>query len=144
MNTGDIFVRLTTNLLFLKFIDLNEKYFNNELPIPKFQTIHSYKKVGHFSCSYDKNGLFNEKIEVSDFYDYTEWQLEMVLLHEMIHYKLAYDGLDMRASHGKEFVNLASDLSRRSGLDINKELGPDELKLRDGKSKFIQGLRTLF
>jgi len=123
----------------------NEKYFNSTLPIPKFKISHSYKTLGYFHCSIDDNGeIYNEVIEVSDCYDYTESQFRDIMIHEMIHYYLLYVGLDTECSHGKEFRKMANEFNTKYGFNITKTIDLDNYKLREGKSNFMFKLCTLF
>ena len=48
----------------------------------------------------------------------TERQAQNVLLHEMIHYSIAYTGLKDTAPHGVVFRGIADKLNRQYGWDI--------------------------
>ena len=75
--------------LLTSFYLYNDEYFGGVLPFPKLKIRHSYRTLGYFSCEYDEDGrMFNQTIELSDNYDYTEYQLRDIIVHEMIHYYL--------------------------------------------------------
>jgi predicted SprT family Zn-dependent metalloprotease len=40
------------------------------------------------------------------------------MVHEMIHYYLAYTGKDVKMKHGEEFKKMASKLNHKYGLNI--------------------------
>lgn len=144
MKTDDIYITVTENELIQRFIHYCDLYFDNSLPLPEFRLVDRYRTVGYFSCRYDKYGCYNPVIEVSSAYDYTEKQLDEIIVHEMIHFKLAFDGVDMKVSHGKAFMDMARKISAKSGLDIVKSGNSMAYKVRDGKSKFVQAIATLF
>lgn len=127
------------------FHDCNQKYFGGVLPFPELKIRHSYKILGYFSCEYDKNGeMFNQCIEISDNYDYFEYQFKDILIHEMIHYYLAYVGLDVNCEHGTEFLNMANDFNIRYNMNITPTINMNEYTLKKGKSIFMYKLSTLF
>jgi predicted SprT family Zn-dependent metalloprotease len=54
------------------------------------------------------------------------------MVHEMIHYYLAYFGLDKRCRHGKEFKKMAERLNGQYGLNIVTEVDLFQYKRREG------------
>jgi hypothetical protein len=114
----------------------NIAYFDSELPIPKFDVLHSYRTCGYFNCSYNQ-GWFNRelydfKISITDYYDFTEKQFTDIMVHEMIHYYLAYFGIDKQGRHGKKFKEMARRLNRTYGLHITPYLDLSKYKRRKG------------
>jgi hypothetical protein len=127
------------------FFKYNEEYFGGSLPFPELKVRHSYRILGYFSCEVDFGGsIFNQCIELSDNYDYTENQLRDVLVHEMIHYYLAYYRIDIRCQHGREFNEKASEFNRRYGMNITSTIDLSGYTIRKGKSKLMFTLSTLF
>ncbi len=127
------------------FFVLNEEYFGGILPIPTLRIKHSYRTLGYFHCNVDDEGYpFNEVIEISDNYDYTESQLTEVMLHEMIHYYLMYMGIDCECTHGKEFRKMCNEFNSKYGFSLSKYIDLSNYKIREGKSNFMFKLCTLF
>ena len=126
------------------FQEYNENYFNGELPFPQFKIRHSYRTLGYFSCEYDSEGMFNQSIEISDNYDYTNDQLRDILVHEMIHYYLAYKGIDPHCHHGKDFKNMADEFNKTYGMNITKTIDLKPYRIQEGKSRLWFELSTLF
>ena len=123
----------------------NEKYFNGVLPIPKLKISHSYRTLGYFHCDVDEDGnIFNETIEVSDNYDYTESQFRDIMIHEMIHYYLLYMGLDNKCTHGKEFKKMCNEFNSKYGMNLSVRIDLSNYTIKKGKSNFIFKLCTLF
>lgn len=58
------------------------------------------------------------KISISDYYIMTADQLEDVMVHEMIHYSIAYTGLRDTAPHGIIFRGMMDAINRRYGRHI--------------------------
>ena len=130
--------------MFLTFDKCNMKYFEGKLPFPMFDLLHSFRTCGYFHCDYEQvwfsKKLYNFCISMTDYYDFTQKQFEDILVHEMIHYYLAYFGLDKSCSHGREFKKMAKRLNQTYGLNITKTLDISQYKRREGTSRFIYWL----
>ena len=137
-------MELTTLDMMSLFSQYNIDYFESELPFPEFKIIHSYRTLGEYSCYPIADGHYGDVLSVSDNYDYTENQLRDVIVHEMIHMYLMHFGIDKKCSHGKAFKNMMNDLNTRYGLNIRVTSDASNYKVREGKSKFMQTLCTLF
>lgn len=110
---------MTTLEISIKFNIYNIDYFDGVLELPEFKIIHSKKILGCFTCMLDfDDSLYNPLIEISDAYLYTEEQFRNLLLHEMIHYYLAYTQEDINVTHGKAFKKLAKRFNDKYGLNI--------------------------
>jgi hypothetical protein len=119
------------------FTKYNNDYFGGVLPYPEFKIRKSYFTLGYFSCNYDENyNLYNCVLEISNRYDYTEEQLRDIIVHEMIHYYLAYTGIDVKMNHGKEFNKMARELNENFGLHITPTINTESFKK---KSSFSLG-----
>lgn len=120
----------------LAFDECNEKYFEGKLPIPMFDLLHSFRTCGYCQCDYEQGWfsrtLYNFRISMTDYYDFTPKQFEDILVHEMIHYYLAYFGIDKSLSHGREFKKMAKRLNQTYGLNITKTLDISQYKRREG------------
>ena len=115
----------------------NRTYFEGKLPIPMFNLLHSFRTCGYFQ--YTKGGwfdktLYDPTISITDYYDFTEEQFRDIMCHEMIHYYLAYFGIDRRCRHGKKFKEMAERLNKTYGLHITKILDITQYKRRKGTS----------
>ena len=91
------------------FTTFNAQYFGNTLPEPHFVVNHAKRTLGQFSCHKVRRGLLPGRwkttgytIKVSEFYHTSDHDRQSVLLHEMIHFYIAYlhpyfDGNDRMA-----------------------------------------------
>lgn len=131
-----------------RFIYWNHFAFNDELPTPQYGILHSFRTCGYFQCncidSWFRRNLYNFSISITDYYDFTMEQFDDILVHEMIHYYLAYTGLDKRIRHGKEFKKMARKLNLNHGLNITSTVDLSIYKRREGTSKFQYWLATFF
>lgn len=122
--------------MLVAFCIYNEKYFEGKLPIPLFDLLHSFRTCGYFSCDYEQGWfsktLYNFRVSMTDYYDFTPKQFEDVLVHEMVHYYLAYFGLDKSCSHGRKFKQMAKQLNQAYGLNISKTVDISQYKRREG------------
>lgn len=117
----------------------NMEYFEGKLLFPQFALLHSYRTCGYFQYTrggwFDKT-LYDPIISMTDYYDFTEKQFRDIMCHEMIHYYLAYVGLDRGCHHGKKFKKMAESLNRTYGMNITPYVVLSEYKKRDGTPKF--------
>ena len=117
------------------FDTCNMEYFEGKLLFPQFGLLHSYRTCGFFQ--YNKGGwfdktLYDPTISMTDYYDFTEKQFKDIMCHEMIHYYLAYFGIDRGCHHGKKFKEMANHLNREYGLNITPYLDLSKYKRRKG------------
>ena len=126
------------------FRDYNDMYFEGSLPMPEFEIIHSFKNFGLFESQIYNGTIYNPVIKISDQWDYTKHQFRNILVHEMVHYYLAYNGIDMNGSHGKHFSKMAKELNTNFGLNITKRINLTEYKRKNGTSWLKYTLSKIF
>ena len=117
-------MEITIEHLINIFREYNQQYFFNELPLPKFGLLKSYYTCGYFSCKkiIGRRRLQNAKIEISCRFDWNEYDLRNVMVHEMIHYYLAYKHIDNELTHGEAFMQMSEDFNKRFSLNITKRV----------------------
>ena len=99
-------MELTAQILRDWFGQFNARYFGNELPEPRFVVNKARRMLGQFSCKKVRQGLFRGyktvgyTIKVSEYYDLSEHEYQSTLLHEMIHYYIAYAREKDTSAHG--------------------------------------------
>lgn len=135
-----------TNML-MTFDTCNMEYFEGKLLFPQFQILHSFRRCGYFH--YNKGGWFDKTIydptiSITDYYDFTEKQFRDLMCHEMIHYYLAYFGIDMNCRHGKRFQEMADMLNKKYHLNITKFIDPSNLVRREGSPLLSYWLSRIF
>jgi predicted SprT family Zn-dependent metalloprotease len=119
------------------------EYFEGKLLFPQFCLLHSYRTCGYFQYtkgSWLDKTLYDPTISITDYYDFSEKQFRDIMCHEMIHYYLAYFGIDKRCKHGKKFKEMAERLNRTYGLNITPYLDLSNYKKRKGAPKFTYWL----
>lgn len=57
-------------------------------------------------------------LRISTFYDLDEAELEDIILHELIHYYIAYKGIRDTSTHGREFRRLMKTINSQFGRHI--------------------------
>ena len=112
------------------FYCFNEEYFGGILPIPHLKVRHGWR--------------MSETIEISDFYDYTEYEFRNILIHEMIHYYLYYTGEDPRCRHGKAFKAMAKRFNREYGMNITPTIDTSMMKPSCNASKVSKFFFKIF
>jgi hypothetical protein len=118
------------------FSDCNRKYFNQELPMPKFDTINKTSILARFEYRKNngkdkaKNPLKYKKLMFSDCFDFDEKDFTEIMVHEMIHYYLYYIGEDVRLKHGKSFKKMARQLNHAYGLHVTPTIDLTKMKPR--------------
>ena len=116
----EITIEHLTNL----FCEYNQLYFNKELPMPQFGLLKSYRTCGYFSCNkiIGRRRLKKPRIDISCRFDWNENDLKNVMVHEMIHYYLAYKHIDNELTHGEAFKQMSEDFNKRFGLNITERV----------------------
>lgn len=106
-----------------EFIKFNSLYFDGKLPMPIIKLSHARTQLG--ALAYKNEWLwgrrircFDYTIKLSTYYDMTERQAQNILIHEMIHYYIAYFRIRDSRPHGVKFQKMASDLNRKYGWKI--------------------------
>ena len=68
-------------------------------------------------------------LRISTRFDLPEAEIEDTLIHEMIHYKIALEGLQDTSTHGRLFRAMMKEINDRYGrhLSISHKAGPEEL-----------------
>lgn len=132
-------------MLYNMFGRFNKDYFNNELPEPTMQVIHTFNIFGYFGYS-DRCGylLYDPYIQISDYYLYTEPQFRDLLVHEMIHYYLAYTGKDVKVTHGEEFQKMADEFNKKYRMHITEYINVNEHERRKGTPIILYWWMKLF
>jgi predicted SprT family Zn-dependent metalloprotease len=78
------------------------------------------------------------------YFDFTEEMYQNVLVHEMIHYYIAYNKIEDNEDHGVEFMKLAESLNRKYGLSITKKIDASSFKRNEKASKISWFFTKLF
>ena len=92
------------------FETFNRAYFQGVLPQPALQLSRSRTRLG--SLSYKRvrtwKGMKNENytLRLSNYYDLSERECQNTLLHEMIHYIIAYKDWKDTSAHGQLFRSM--------------------------------------
>ena len=105
------------------FTTFNEQYFDCVLPLPRLALSRSKTRLGSMSCKRVTRLLRGTKfsdftIRLSNYYDLSERDFQNVLLHEMIHYHIAYTGVKDTSPHGVVFRRKAEAFNRKYGWNI--------------------------
>lgn len=122
-------MKLTTDYLKEKFHVYNDLIFEGRLPEPKLRVSRARTRLGSMSCrrTFKRSlsqfvkgrlGFTDFSISVSTYYDMTEDQVDDVLIHEMIHYSIAYTGLKDTSSHGVIFREMMNSINKKYGRHI--------------------------
>lgn len=117
-------MEMTEILIEQKFREYNHLYFNGELPLPQFGLLRSYRTCGYFSCNkiIGRRKLKRPRIEISCYFDLEEDDLRNIMVHEMIHYYLAYKHIDIHITHGEAFLKMSEDFNRQYRLNITEKV----------------------
>ena len=106
------------------FLRFNADYFGGQLPLPRLRLSQSRTRMGSMSCKrkyhLGKYHLTDFTIHMSNYYDLTERQFQNVLLHEMIHYAIAYSGMKDTSAHGIVFRRMMDHLNRDHGFSTDR------------------------
>lgn len=143
-------MRLTVEILKAWFVQFNADYFDGTLPLPRLALSHGRTRLGSMSCKRRRRWLKTEyydfSIRVSTYYDSPERDYQNVLLHEMIHYYIAYHRLRDTSAHGRLFRKMMTDLNTRHGWQISVSRRPPDAQLwqslRPRTTRLVLALRN--
>lgn len=96
----------------------NERAFGGELPLPTIRMSSARTFLGQMGWRTERTllgGTHNKDftLKISTRYDQTEDEITDTLLHEMIHYYIAYRQLKDSSTHGPLFRRLMADINHR-------------------------------
>ncbi len=136
------------------FESFNQEYFDGKLPLPDIGITKASTRLGQMSYKrayrWGRTKYYDFKISLTTYYDMTDQQAKNVLLHEMIHYAIAYTGLKDTSSHGVIFRGMADNLNRKYGWDIHISTSTkgwkvnDAIKTKREKSRKATGKTTVY
>ena len=102
---------ITIDLIKGLFKELNQTYFHNSLPLPKFRVATARTHLGHCKCG-KKDGKEIREIMISDYYKVPIDAVTNTLLHEMVHlWEWVRYG---KMSHGANFKRMAQMIAIQS------------------------------
>ena len=107
------------------FWECNRLYFDHSLPTPRFGMMKKLNILARFEFQKNKKGKAPIKRQIilfSEYYDFGEETFRNLMVHEMVHYYLAWNGVKTRSDHGKEFMSIANELNEIYGLNVTKTL----------------------
>lgn len=84
-------------------------------------------------------------IKVTKYYDLPEREYQNVLLHEMIHYYIAYQRIKDTSAHGQVFRAMMNELNSRHGWNIMVRVDTRQWAANDqrkGKRRLVLAFRT--
>lgn len=89
-----------------QFVAFNRRYFQTRLPLPQFRVSNARTFLGNMRWREDRirHKYYDFKLTMSVYYDLEEKELQNVMLHEMIHYYIAYHHLKDTSPHGGSFA----------------------------------------
>ena len=108
-------MQITLPWLRANFLTFNRRYFDGGLPEPRYHIGRSRTRLG--ALSFKRKRTWRKVVN----YDYSlsmSNQFQSVLLHEMIHYSIAYTGIRDTSPHGVVFRGIMDRLNR-DGWDIH-------------------------
>lgn len=101
-------MKATVSFLQQRFATFNELIFEGKLPLLPIELSNARTFMG--KCEFKKRRklwgkteCYDYKIRISTRYDLPEQELDDVLIHEMIHYYIAWNGIKDSSAHGKVF-----------------------------------------
>lgn len=126
-------MNLTVEILKEWFVRFNADYFDGTLPLPRLALSRARTRLGSISYKRRRRWLKTEVydfcIRVSTYYACSERDYQNVLLHEMIHYYIAYHRLRDTSAHGRLFRKMMAELNIRYGWQISISARKRELSI---------------
>lgn len=116
-------MKATLEFVDRKFDEFNDMIFGGRLPKPPFRISHARTFLGKIKYlekrTPDGRTVFSGfTFYISDRFDLPERRVEDTIIHEMIHYDIAYRQLHDNAPHGKLFRSAMELVNSRFGRDV--------------------------
>lgn len=128
---------LTIDYLRQAFEHYNNLIFDGKLPLPKLKWSRAKTRLGQMACkrkmSWGRAKYYDFSISVSNYYKLTTEQIDDVLIHEMIHYSIAYTGLKDTSAHGVVFRGMMDKINRSFGRHITISVRTRNLQARSAQ-----------
>lgn len=106
-----------------KFEEFNHRFFGGKLPKLPIELSDASRFLGLFTCEVKKNPdgsrqNYNYKLRINTRIDMQQDALDDVIIHEMIHYFIAFHNLIDTSSHGKIFLSIMESINANYGRKI--------------------------
>lgn len=134
------------NTMSRMFRECNKEYFDGSLPIPYFRLMNKLNTLARFEYNKDKKGKHPIKwqaLKFSDCYDFSEEDFREIMVHELIHYYIAWNGIKDNKDHGREFMRIANEINEKYGMNVTKTKDASSFK-RTKKAHHYKGLLRFF
>ena len=120
-------MEITVAYLQEAFRKYNEEIFGNALPMPNLRVSNAKRRLGSMHCRIQKTWRKTHRsftIVVSNYYDVPLSLIEDTLIHEMIHYEIAYKKLKDTSAHGTLFRQRMDEINRKHhrNITISKQM----------------------
>ena len=108
------------------------------LPTPLFFSVENKDKIG-LVCAQKRftfRGFrsYDYKIGMSTHYQFTERQAQNILLHEMIHFYIAFKNIKDKSAHGPVFKRLMNQLNQEFGWELTVSVNTKDYKTNETAS----------
>lgn len=128
---------LTIDYLRQAFEHYNDLIFEGKLPVPKLKWSRAKTRLGQMACkrktSWGRTKYYDFTISVSNYYKLTKEEIDDVLIHEMIHYSIAYTGLKDTSAHGIVFRGMMDKINRTFNRHITISVRTRNLQARSAQ-----------
>lgn len=129
------------------FNECNKKYFNGSLPSPKYGLMNKLNVLARFEYNKNKKGknpIKWQEIKFSDCYDFPENSFRDLMVHELIHYYIAWNGIKDNKEHGKEFMRIANELNTKYNLNVTQKVDASSFPRTEKAPKYTGIMKFLF
>ena len=128
---------LTIDYLRQAFEHYNDLIFEGKLPVPKLKWSRAKTRLGQMACkrktSWGRTKYYDFTISISNYYKLTKEEIDDVLIHEMIHYSIAYTGLKDTSAHGIVFRGMMDKINRTFNRHITISVRTCNLQARSAQ-----------
>lgn len=117
----------TVEFLTHRYIDFNRQMFGSKLPLIKLKVTSGRQRLGCFKrkefLDFSRKNVLRVEytITVSGVFDLPAEMIEDILIHEMIHFKVALSGVQ-EPSHGPSFITTMNDINGRFNRNVKVKL----------------------
>lgn len=124
------------DFLYHKYDEFNRAIFSSALPRIRLKIGRGAHTLGclHRGAGRNMRDLGSWFISISSRYDFPQAMLEDILIHEMIHLKIALSGVADTSAHGPRFKSLMKEINERHGRNISVSIRlPEQVRASDSR-----------
>ena len=149
MGNNDEIILPDIEFLSQTFDYFNRLIFKNPLPVPIFRIRNVKSFAGQFRCTTKYNRI-TKRYETSDYIitlsnhrKRARREFEDIIIHEMIHFLIAFNGEKDTSPHGYMFMTLMNNINKRFNRNVTVSIRHNKSEINAKEEDDLKSVRTV-